>query len=169
MAWIAQSAKEPATGWTVQGSNPGWSKDFHAIQTSCKVHPASSTMGIGSFLGVRQLEPGNDHHLLLAPRLRMGRNLQCLHRNVTCVLYLICTGTFLQCYASKMVTTGPGSLQPYTRIVPKVSVLIFYLNVYWTHLKLQVISFKVQLLGGYTVVPFFPLMTVPKVIFRRCV
>jgi len=27
--------------------------------------------------------------------------------------------------------------------VPKVSVLIFYLNVYWTHLKLQVISFKV--------------------------
>jgi len=27
--------------------------------------------------------------------------------------------------------------------VSKVSVLIFYLNVYWTHLKLQVISFKV--------------------------
>jgi len=31
----------------------------------------------------------------------------------------------------------------YTRSVSKVSVLIFYLNVYWTHLKLQVISFKV--------------------------
>jgi hypothetical protein len=31
----------------------------------------------------------------------------------------------------------------YTRVVPKVSVLICYLNVYWTHLKLQVISFKV--------------------------
>jgi len=30
-----------------------------------------------------------------------------------------------------------------TRSVSKVSVLIFYLNVYWTHLKLQVISFKV--------------------------
>jgi len=30
-----------------------------------------------------------------------------------------------------------------TRVVPKASVLIFYLNVYWTHLKLQVISFKV--------------------------
>ena len=29
------------------------------------------------------------------------------------------------------------------RSVSKVSVLIFYLNVYWTHLKLQVISFKV--------------------------
>jgi len=26
--------------------------------------------------------------------------------------------------------------------VPKVSVLIFYLNVYWTHLKLQVNNFK---------------------------
>jgi len=31
----------------------------------------------------------------------------------------------------------------HTRVVPKVSVLIFYLNVYWIHLKLQVISFKV--------------------------
>ena len=30
-----------------------------------------------------------------------------------------------------------------TWFVPKVSVLIFYLNVYWTHLKLQVIPFKV--------------------------
>jgi len=28
-------------------------------------------------------------------------------------------------------------------LVAKVSVLIFYLNVYWTHLKLHVISFKV--------------------------
>jgi len=33
--------------------------------------------------------------------------------------------------------------QWYTWFVPKVSVLIFYVNVYWTHLKLQVISFKV--------------------------
>ena len=32
---------------------------------------------------------------------------------------------------------------PYFHILPKVSVQIFYLNVYWTHLKLQVISFKV--------------------------
>jgi len=31
----------------------------------------------------------------------------------------------------------------YMWFVPKVSVLIFYINVYWTHLKLQVISFKV--------------------------
>jgi len=30
-----------------------------------------------------------------------------------------------------------------TLFVSKVSVLFFYLNVYWTRLKLQVISFKV--------------------------
>jgi len=43
----------------------------------------------------------------------------------------------------------------YKRIVPKVSVLIFYLNVYWTHLKLQVISFKVWPMGISTVAPTF--------------
>ena len=56
----------------------------------------------------------------------------------------------------------------YRRFVPKlVSVLIFYLNVYWTHPKLQVISFKVWPLGSYTVVPtFFPLIiAIPEVIF----
>jgi len=31
----------------------------------------------------------------------------------------------------------------YTWFVPKVSVLIFYLIIYWTYLKLQVISFEV--------------------------
>jgi len=31
----------------------------------------------------------------------------------------------------------------YTWFVPKVSVLIFYLIIYWAYLKLQVISFEV--------------------------
>jgi len=31
----------------------------------------------------------------------------------------------------------------YMWFVPKVSVLIFYLIIYWTYLKLQVISFEV--------------------------
>jgi len=55
------------------------------------------------------------------------------------------------------------------RVVPKVSVLIFYLNVYWTPLKLQVNSFKVWPLGSYTVVPtFFPLIiAVPEVTFHK--
>ena len=58
-----------------------------------------------------------------------------------------------------------------TRVVPKVRVLIFYLNVCCTHLKLQVICFKVWPLGSCTVVPsFFPLpIAVPEVIFRKCV
>jgi len=46
-------------------------------------------------------------------------------------------------------------LQPNIWYVSKVSVLIFYLNVNWTHLKLQVISFKVWPLGSYTMVPTF--------------
>jgi hypothetical protein len=52
--------------------------------------------------------------------------------------------------------------------VSKVSVLIFYLSIYWTYLKLQVISFEVWPLGSYTVVPtFLPLIiAAPEVIFR---
>ena len=53
--------------------------------------------------------------------------------------------------------------------VPKVSVLILYLNVYWTHLKLQVTTFKIWPLGRYKVVPVFPLIIVLEVIFRKCV
>jgi hypothetical protein len=63
------------------------------------------------------------------------------------------------------------ALERHRWVVPKVSVLIFYLNVYWTHRKLQAISFKVRHLGRYTVFPtFFPLlMAVQEVIFRKCV
>jgi hypothetical protein len=40
--------------------------------------------------------------------------------------------------------SGQGFVaREHTRVVPKVSVLIFYLNAYWTYLKLQVISFKI--------------------------
>ena len=44
-----------------------------------------------------------------------------------------------------------GNVYLHMRVVPKVSVLIFYLNVCWTHLKLQVISFKLWPLGGSNV------------------
>jgi hypothetical protein len=55
--------------------------------------------------------------------------------------------------------------------VSKVSVLIFYLSIYWTYLKLQVIYFEVWPLGSYTEVPTFLLLTTAKleVIFRKCV
>ena len=70
--------------------------------------------------------------------------------------------------ANFMLELGFGR---YMWSVPKLSVLIFYLNVCWTHLKLQVIPFKVWPLGSYTVVPtFFPLIiAVLEVIFRKCV
>jgi hypothetical protein len=57
------------------------------------------------------------------------------------------------------------------QFVWKVSVLIFYLIIYWTYLKLQVISFKVWPLGSYTMVPaFLPLIiAVLEVIFCKCV
>ena len=38
---------------------------------------------------------------------------------------------------------GLNEVGKYTPSVRKVSVLIFYLSIYWTYLKLQVISFKV--------------------------
>jgi hypothetical protein len=47
---------------------------------------------------------------------------------------------------------------------------MFYLNVYYTHLELQVISFEVRPLGSYKVVPtFFPLIAaVPEVNLCEC-
>ena len=55
-------------------------------------------------------------------------------RNTTTKKDNLCSHKTFICHAT---------LQQQRGFVPKVSVLIFYLNVYWTHLKLQVISFKV--------------------------
>jgi len=41
------------TGWTAQGSNPGGARFSAPVQTGPEAHPASCTMGTGSFLGVR--------------------------------------------------------------------------------------------------------------------
>jgi len=40
------------------GSNPGGGRDFLPVQTGPGVHPASCTMGTGSFPGVKR--PGRD-------------------------------------------------------------------------------------------------------------
>jgi len=40
-------------GWKVRGSNPGGARFSAPFQTGPEAHPASSTMGIGSFPGVR--------------------------------------------------------------------------------------------------------------------
>jgi hypothetical protein len=67
-------------GWTVQGSNPGWGARFSApVQTGPGAHPASCTMGIGSFPGVKS---GQGVTLipqpLLVPWSRKGRAIPLL-------------------------------------------------------------------------------------------
>jgi len=47
-------------GWTVRESNPGWGARFSApVQTGPGAHPASCTMGTGSFPGDKE-RPGRD-------------------------------------------------------------------------------------------------------------
>jgi hypothetical protein len=53
------------------GSESRWGGKFSApVQTGPGAHPASYTMGTGSFLGVKQPERGVDHPPHLAPRLK---------------------------------------------------------------------------------------------------
>jgi hypothetical protein len=60
-AGIAQS-EWLATGWTVRGSNPSRGARFFAhVQTGPGAHPASCTMGTGSFPGVKRPGRGADH------------------------------------------------------------------------------------------------------------
>ena len=56
---VAQSVWRLITGWTVGGLNPDWSEIFRTCPDrswgppSLRVHPASCTMGTGSFPGVK--------------------------------------------------------------------------------------------------------------------
>jgi len=47
------------TGWTVRGSNPGGARFSAPVQSSPEAHPASCTVGTGSFPGGKVL-PGLD-------------------------------------------------------------------------------------------------------------
>jgi hypothetical protein len=60
---------------------------FCAVQTSPKAHPASCTMGNGSFLGAKRSKHGADHPLPSSARLSMGWSHTsvfplCFHRHV---------------------------------------------------------------------------------------
>jgi hypothetical protein len=48
---------------------------FAHVQTGPGAHPASCTMGTGSFLGVKRPWRGTDHPPLLAPRSSMSRSI----------------------------------------------------------------------------------------------
>ena len=65
-----QSAERLATGWTVRGSNPGRDEVFRTGPDRPWAHPASYTMGTGSFLGVKRPWRGIDHPTHLAQTLK---------------------------------------------------------------------------------------------------
>jgi len=55
-------SKRLATGWSVRGSNPGGGRDFpHPSRPAPGAHPASYTLGTGSFPGVKRPDLGVDH------------------------------------------------------------------------------------------------------------
>jgi len=71
---VTESVERLATGWTVRGSNPGGCEIFRP-----GAHPASCTMGTGSFPGVNSgrgvtLTP----HPFLVPWSRKGRAIPLL-------------------------------------------------------------------------------------------
>jgi len=57
-------------GWTVRRSNPSEARFSAPVQTGPEAHPASCTMGTGSFQGVKRPGRGTDHPPHLATRLK---------------------------------------------------------------------------------------------------
>jgi fatty acid desaturase len=57
---------------------PVGARFFAHVQTGPGAHPASCTMGTGSFPGVKRPGRGADHPFLLAPRSRMSRTIPLL-------------------------------------------------------------------------------------------
>jgi len=62
-AGIAQSVQRLASSWTVRGSNPGGWRFSAPVHTNTWAHPASYTIGIGSFPGVKRPERDLDSPL----------------------------------------------------------------------------------------------------------
>jgi len=69
-AGIAKSILRLATGWTVRGSNPSGGEDFRTRPDLPWAHPASYTIGTGSFPVVKRPGRGFNHPPHLAPRLK---------------------------------------------------------------------------------------------------
>jgi len=62
-AGILQSVERLATDWTVRGSIQVGTRFSAPVQTDPGAHPASYTMGTGSFQGVKRSGRGVDHPL----------------------------------------------------------------------------------------------------------
>jgi hypothetical protein len=91
-----------ATGYGLEGPRieSGWRRDFPHLSRPALAHPASCTIGTGSFPGVKSgpcvtLTP----HLLLVPWAWKGRAIRSMRRTACtepqclykCALYLFCT------------------------------------------------------------------------------
>jgi hypothetical protein len=76
-AGVAQSVWRLAAGWMVRGSNPGGGgARFSApVQTGPGAHPASCTMGTGSFLGVKRPGHSIDHPPPSSAKVKEGVEL----------------------------------------------------------------------------------------------
>jgi hypothetical protein len=64
-----------ATGWTVRGSNPCGAIFSAPVQTGPGAHPASYTMGTGSFSRVMRPERGVNHTPLSIAEVKEGVEL----------------------------------------------------------------------------------------------
>jgi len=79
-------------GWTVRGSNHGDGEISAPVQTGPVAHPASNTMGAGSFPGVKRPGRGVDHPSHPAPMLKKSRAIPLLHLWVFVACYRVnCT------------------------------------------------------------------------------
>jgi hypothetical protein len=97
---VAQSVYRLATGWTVRGS-----RFFAHVHTDPEAHPASCTMGTGSFPGVKRPGRGADHPSPSSAEVKKEYSYTSTHplghfRPVMGLLYLYCdmncvTGYFI--------------------------------------------------------------------------
>jgi hypothetical protein len=60
-AGTTQLVQRLSMGWTVRGSNPSGGEIFRTHSDQSWAHPASYTMGTGSFMEVKWLGRGIDH------------------------------------------------------------------------------------------------------------
>ena len=71
------SSVDITTDQTVEESNPGGGEIFCTVPDRPWAHPASCTMGTGSFPGVKRPGRGVDHSTHLVPRLKKEQSYTC--------------------------------------------------------------------------------------------
>jgi hypothetical protein len=103
-------------GWMVRQTNPGGARFSAPVQTGPGAHPASYTMGTGSFQGVKRPAQGVDHHPHLAPRWKKSGTLP-----------LLPLWAFVA-YSGETLLTLPTLLSATILFVPSVAVMQFVMH-----------------------------------------